>query len=162
MYNPADADIDNGEPAVDNDSFEFIELQNIGAETIDLSLVSFTDGIDFTFENFELPGGRYVVIVQDRDAFESRYGPAVNIAGEYAGRLNNGGERIRLEDATGRVILEFSYEDDWYDITDGDGFSLTIVDPANPDPNSWGVKDSWRASEYIGGSPGTDDNGVIP
>ena len=161
MYNPADADIDNGEPAVDNDCFEFVELQNIGPETIELSLVNFTDGIEFTFNNFELPSGQYVVIVQDRDAFESRYGSAVNIAGEYAGRLSNGGERIRLEDATGRVILDFSYEDDWYDITDGDGFSLTIVDPANPDPNSWGLKDSWRASEYTGGSPGTDDNGVI-
>jgi hypothetical protein len=162
MYNPSDANMDNGEPAVDNDSFEFIELQNIGANTIDLSLVSFTDGIDFTFEDFELSAGEYVVIVQDCDAFESRYGSVVNIAGEYAGRLNNGGERIRLEDAIGRIILDFSYEDDWYDITDGDGFSLTIVDTTNPDPNSWGVKDSWRASEYPGGSPGTDDGDIVP
>lgn len=155
MYNPADRDAASGEPAVDNDNFEFIELQNIGAETIDLDMVSFTDGIDFTFDKFELLTREYVVIVRDRDAFESRYGSAVNIAGEYTGRLNNDGERIMLEDAIGRVILDFDYEDNWYDNTDGDGFSLAIIDPTNPDPNSWGKRDSWCASEYAGGSPGS-------
>ncbi len=150
------------DPDVKTELIEFIELKNVGAETVDLDLVSFTDGIDFSFDNLEILTGEYVVIVRDHDAFELRYGSVVNIAGEYAGRLNNGGERIRLEDAIGRVILDFSYEDDWYDVTDGDGFSLTIIDPTNPDPNSWGRKDSWYASKYAGGSPGTDDSDIIP
>jgi len=157
MYNPANADIADGELAVDNENFEFIELKNIGSETVNLGRIKFTNGIDFTFPNFELSAGEYVVVVQDRDAFETRYGLAVNIAGEYTGRLNNGGERIRLENGYDQTILDFNYKDDWYEVTDGQGFSLTIIDPANPDPNSWGQKESWRASVFIGGSPCWDD-----
>ena len=158
MYNPAEADTAQGELDVDDESFEFIELQNVGDETINLYLVSFTNGVDFTFPNMEISSGEYVVVVQNRNAFESRYGTEVPVAGEYTGRLNNGGERIELEDGNGRVILDFEFQDDWYSTTDGEGFSLTIIDPVNPDPNSWNQKDSWRASSNIGGSPGWDDS----
>ncbi|MHC4425224.1 MAG: lamin tail domain-containing protein, partial [Planctomycetota bacterium] len=159
MYHPQNP-TDPNDPNDPNE--EFIELKNIGAETINLNLVSFTNGIDFTFPSLELAAGEYIVVVQDRNAFEARYGTAVNIAGEYTGRLNNGGERIRLQDAIGETILDFSYKDGWRSVTDGEGFSLTIVDPADPDPGSWDEKDSWRASAYAGGSPGQDDAGIIP
>ncbi|MBA7706164.1 hypothetical protein ES703_115011 [subsurface metagenome] len=150
MYNPNDPNT------------EYIELKNIGAQTINLNLVKFTNGIDFTFQNLELVPDDYVVVVQDRQAFETRYGAALNIAGEYSGRLNNAGERIRLEDAIGQTILDFDYKDGWRSITDGDGFSLTVIDPANTDPYGWNEKDSWRASAYLSGSPGEDDSGIIP
>jgi hypothetical protein len=156
MYHP-EAPADTNDP-----NEEFIELKNIGEAAISLNLVSFTNGIDFTFPGLELAPGEYVVVVQDRAAFEARYGTAISIAGEYAGSLSNGGERIRLDDAIGQTILDFSYKDGWRSITDGEGFSLTIVDPINPDPNSWDEKDSWRASAYAGGSPGQDDSGIIP
>jgi hypothetical protein len=159
MYHPQNL-TDPNDPNDPNE--EFIELKNVGAETINLNLVSFTNGVDFTFPSLELAAGEYVVVVQDRDAFEARYGANVNIAGQYSGRLNNAGERIELEDAIGRTILDFRYRDGWRSITDGQGFSLTIVDPTNPDPNSWDEKDSWRASAYAGGSPGQDDAGIIP
>ncbi|TSA56217.1 MAG: lamin tail domain-containing protein [Planctomycetaceae bacterium] len=110
----------------------------------------------------ELAAGEYVVVVQDRNIFEARYGTNVNIAGQYSGRLNNAGERIELADAIGQTILNFSYEDDWHSITDGEGFSLTIINPANSDVSSWDKKDSWRPSAYAGGSPGQDDSGIIP
>ena len=136
---------------------EFIELTNIGTDTINLNLVKFTNGVDFTFPSVELAPGEYVVVVQDIEAFEDRYGTQINIAGQYTGRLANGGERIRLEDAIGQTILDFSYKDGWYDGTDGQGFSLVIIDPFNPDPTSWDDKDSWRAGTNIGGSPGRDE-----
>jgi len=141
---------------------EFIELKNIGAETINLNLVSFTNGIDFTFPGIDLAPGEYIVVVQDRDAFEARYGSNVNIAGQYSGRLNDAGERITLVDAIGRTILDFSFEDGWHSITDGEGFSLTIIDPAHFDLSSWNVEEAWRASAYLDGSPGQDDSGIIP
>jgi len=150
MYNPY------------NPSTEYIELQNIGTETINLNLVKFTNGIDFTFPNMELAPNEYAVVVQDRQAFETRYGTGLNIAGEYSGRLNDAGERIRLEDAVGQAILDFDYKDGWRSITDGDGFSLTIIDPTNTDPYDWNEKDSWRASAYLSGSPGEDDGGIVP
>ncbi len=146
----------------DDPNEEFIELKNIGAETINLNLVKFTNGIDFTFPSAVLAPGEYVVVVQDSNAFEARYstepGTEINTAGQYTGKLANNGERIRLEDAMGQTILDFKYKDGWYDGADGQGPSLTIVDPANPDPNSWGEKESWQASDVVGGSPGRDDS----
>jgi len=141
---------------------EYIELKNIGAEIINLNLVKFSDGIDFTFPNLELAPNEYAVVVQDQNAFEARYGSDINIAGEYSGRLNNGGERIRLQDAIGQTILDFDYKDGWHSITDGEGYSLTVIDPTNTDSYSWNEKDSWRASAYLSGSPGTDDSALVP
>ena len=149
MYRPQDPDE------------EYIELKNIGTETINLNLTKFTKGIDFIFPSLELAPNEYVVVVQDRNAFEARYGTDLNIAGEYSGRLNNAGERIRLQDAIGQTILDFDYKDGWRSITD-DGYSLTIIDPISTDTISWNEKDSWRASAYVGGSPGDDDSGIVP
>ncbi|MHC4536592.1 MAG: lamin tail domain-containing protein, partial [Planctomycetota bacterium] len=150
MYNPNDPNT------------EYIELKNIGVKTINLNLVKFTNGIDFTFPNIELTGNEYVVVVRDSQAFETRYGTALNIAGQYSGRLNNAGERIKLEDAIGQTILDFDFKDGWRSITDGDGFSLTVIDPADTELSGWNEKDSWRASAYLSGSPGEDDGGIVP
>jgi hypothetical protein len=136
---------------------EFIELTNIGAETINLNMVKFKNGIDFTFPSIELSTGEYVVVVQDSNAFESRYGTEINIAGQYTGQLANNGERIRLEDAIGQTILDFKYKDGWHDSTDGQGLSLTITDPANPEIQSWDSKSAWHPSFIFGGSPGRED-----
>ncbi len=156
MYHP------QGPAGQDDPNEEFIELKNIGAETINLNLVKFTNGIDFTFPSAVLAPGEYVVVVQDSNAFEARYstepGTEINTAGQYTGKLANNGERIRLEDAMGQTILDFKYKDGWYDGADGQGLSLAIVNPANPDTNSWGEKESWRAGTVIGGSPGTHDS----
>jgi len=141
---------------------EFIELNNIGAETINLNMVSFTNGIDFTFPGIDLAPGEYIVVIQDRNAFETRYGSNINIAGQYSGRLDNTGERITLADAIGRTILDFRYEDGWHSLTDGEGFSLTIIDPAHFDLSIWNVEEAWRASTYLDGSPGQDDSGILP
>jgi len=150
MYNPPDP------------NEEFIELQNIGTETINLTLVSFTNGIDFVFPNTELGAGEHIVVVKNRYMFETHYGKNINIAGEYSGKLDNAGERIELQDAIGRTIQNFRYENGWRSITDGEGFSLTIIDAENPDLSSWSEKDSWRPSAYADGSPGSDDSGIIP
>ncbi|MHC4742607.1 MAG: lamin tail domain-containing protein, partial [Planctomycetota bacterium] len=142
MYHPADPNT------------EFIELQNIGADAVNLNLVKFTNGIDFTFSDQTLPPGEYTVVVQDRPYFEARYGAGLNVAGQYAGRLDNNGERIEFQDAVGTVIQNFEFEDNWYELTDGPGYSLTMVDPASGDPNDWDRKFGWRSSLYSGGTPG--------
>jgi hypothetical protein len=153
MYHPEDTSDPNE---------EFIELQNICTETINLNLVSFTNGIDFTFPSIELTPSEHIVVVQNRNIFEARYGTNINIAGQYSGKLNNVSERIELQDAIGRTILNFRYRDSWRSLTDGEGFSLTIIDPVNNDLSSWQDKDSWRPSADTGGSPGYDDSGILP
>jgi hypothetical protein len=150
MYNPG------------NPGAEFIELRNIGTRPLNLNLVRFVDGINFTFPNVEVSPGEYILVVRDAAAFASHYGQGHNIAGEYSGSLDNAGERVELRDAAGVSILNFEYADGWYDITDGIGFSLTIREPAGADPNQWDSKSGWYPSATVGGSPGYDDNGDIP
>jgi len=145
---------------------EFIELTNIGSESINLNLVRFTNGIDFTFGDIELGPREYVLVVRDEAAFEEHYqGASGIIAGEYSGRLDNGGERVELADAVGQKILSFRYRDGWYDLTDGDGFTLTIRDPSDSVAYEWDNRLTayWRfddgsgatATDSVAGNDGT-------
>lgn len=156
MYRPEDT----GDP--NDPNAEFVELTNVGSETISLNLVKFTDGIDFTFPKMNLAAGDYVVVAKHRKAFETRYGTQLNVAGYYDGRLSNGGERITLADAAGREIVNFRYKDGWYDMTDGEGFSLTLRNPTSKDLSLYDRKEGWRPSALVGGSPGWDDSGFVP
>ena len=151
MYHP----LDTGNP--NDPNTEYIELTNIGSEIVNLNLVRFSDGIDFTFPGITIGPTEYVLVVKDRQAFDTRYGPGLRIAGEYSGSLNNAGERIELQDALGTTIQAFAYEDGWYAATDGQGCSLTANDPPGTDPNGWSQKAAWRPSASRGGSPGHAD-----
>jgi hypothetical protein len=153
MYHP----LDSGNP--DDPNTEYIELTNIGNQTINLNLVHFTQGIEYTFPGFELPPRGYCLIVKDIAAFEAKYGSKLPVVGEYQGNLNNAGERLELADAAGEIIQSLEYQDDWYDITDGRGFSLTVKDPQTADADSLYDASAWRPSAHIGGSPGSDDSG---
>ncbi len=141
---------------------EYIEVVNRGAETINLNRVAFTRGVHFTFPSLALAPGEYALVVQDLAAFEAAYDTTgLKIAGEYVGLLDNGGEKIELRDAASTVIQRFDYKDGWYEITDGQGFSLTIRD-ATADLALWDEKAGWRPSAASGGSPGYDDSGQVP
>ena len=152
-----------GDPEV-----EFVELINIGAESINLNLVSFANGIDFTFGDLLLAGGQRVIVVNDQTLFDAEYpGFAGLIAGEFLGSLDNGGEKIALQDAIGNNILKFDYNDTWFDITDGVGFSLTIKDPAlsRLDHIEDGLAAHWKLDENKGAavadSSGNNHNGTV-
>jgi hypothetical protein len=143
MYNP-----------VGGDDYEFVELKNAGHVDLDLANASF-EGIAFTFPPMAAPlaPGEFIVLVRNPAAFAERY-PAVTIGGVYDKRLSNGGERIALETAEGRTLVEVRYDNGngWPRSPDGRGYSLELVDLAG-DPDS---PKSWRASTRRGGSPGTD------
>ncbi|MHC4518360.1 MAG: lamin tail domain-containing protein [Planctomycetota bacterium] len=160
MYNPADA------LAGDNDDYESIELKNIGDETLDLRTVSLAGGVVFDFASGDvatLGPGQFVLIVRNRMAFLSRYGAdlAGLIAGEYEGRLANGGENIELVDFWNGTVAEFEYSDGrgWPLSADGAGHSLVPLDSAllSQPAGSLNYGGNWRASTYINGSPGADD-----
>ena len=156
MYHP----LDTGDP--DDPNTEFIELTNIGSASINLNLVKFANGVGFTFPSFDLAPGACCLVVRDTAAFTAKYGPGLPVVGQYTGSLNNAGERIELLDAAGAVIQDFRFEDNWFDITDGLGFSLTARSPKTTDPNSYSSKGAWRPSAKAGGSPGADDSGLVP
>jgi len=144
-------------PAEDVEA-EFIELQNVGGTTLDVTGVRIAGGIDFTFPPLLLAPDQYVVIVRDREAFETQYGSSLNVAGQYTGNLGNGGDEIvlQLADPYEAAMLRFEYSDVWYPETDGGGYALEIV---NPDAKAatWGDGESWLPGTIPGGTPGTSD-----
>jgi hypothetical protein len=145
---------------MDPQALEYLEFQNIAKDvTLNLAGVRLTKGVAFDFTGASiatvLPGQR-VLVVRDPVAFASRYGTGLPVAGQYTGALDNAGETLRLEDAAGEKILEFTYEDKWYPITDGLGFSLVIKDVHSP-WDTWDRKGSWRASGALLGSPSLED-----
>ncbi|MGI9242528.1 MAG: lamin tail domain-containing protein, partial [Verrucomicrobiales bacterium] len=132
-------------PAAPDQDAEFIELMNISdTVTLDLEGVSFTAGIDYSFPAGAslAPGARTVV------GFASF---------ENGSRLNNGSDRIKLEDADNSTIREFTYDDEapWPVAADGAGFSLILINPeGNPDHDD---PANWRSSTTTGGNPGSSD-----
>ncbi|MCF7972218.1 MAG: CotH kinase family protein [Phycisphaerae bacterium] len=143
MYHPVDANT------------EFIELKNIGTESINLNRISFTRGIQFTFPSLILAPLDTVLVVQDPEAFAAEYDTSqLTIAGQYTGRLDNAGEQLQLQDAVGGVLCDFEYKDSWYRMTDGLGYSLTVQDPTHTEITAWGNKGTWQPSGVPGGSPG--------
>ncbi|MHC4642515.1 MAG: hypothetical protein ACYS32_12795, partial [Planctomycetota bacterium] len=55
-------------------------------------------------------------------------------------------------DAIGRTILDFEYRDGWRTITDGGGFSLTIIDPTDKalSVSDLGLVAHWKLDDGIG------------
>lgn len=164
MYSPAAVAGDTNSAQ----ELEFIELKNTSPDTtLDLNGVRFLNGIEFSFAGSAvtaLAPGASVVVVKNPVAFAARYGTGLNVAGAYVGLLENGGERIQLVDASGEEILDFSYENAWYPITDGLGYSLVIVSES-AEPDAWGRKSNWRAGGQLNGSPGAADPGppaIVP
>jgi regulation of enolase protein 1 (concanavalin A-like superfamily) len=161
MYNPAPSGSYN-----DYD-YEFIELKNTGDETLDLTYVRFVEGITFGFDGNDvtnLAPGQFVLVVKNKAAFESRYGTGLSsqIAGNFTtGKLDNAGERVTLEDFWNGTIADFEYNNGrgWPLAADGAGHSLVPLNSAlagEPD-GSLHYGGNWRASTYMGGSPGQDD-----
>ena len=121
---------------------EFIELTNISNNEIDLSNLTFTAGLTYTFplDTTLSPGDRLTIGTND-----------------FAGSLDNGGEKITLTDASGTVIESFTFDDTppWPQASDGEGFSLVRISPSSQlDPN---LPSSWRTSTTAGGNPGGSD-----
>lgn len=145
-------------PLTGEEGREFIELLNISGETIELGGASFSEGIDFTFaQNTTLAAGERLLIVRELASFTPI--EQTEIAGVFENEtaLNNGGERIALVDYLGEMIFDFSYRDDdlWSRFSDGDGPSLTVINPAGrPDLSD---PANWRSSSLPGGTPGESD-----
>ncbi|HIJ53928.1 MAG TPA: hypothetical protein HPP66_12350, partial [Planctomycetes bacterium] len=134
--------------------YDYIELQNVSDVNLDLTGVRFTDGIEFTFPPMELGPGEYVIVDSNSAMFEIAFGTGINVAGEYSLELSNAGENIILKLALplDAAILRFGYDDGWYPLTDGQGWSLVIRDPTAK-PASWDKAESWDAALPSPGAP---------
>jgi hypothetical protein len=154
MYHPAPPPPGGSSPAGD---FEYVELANLDAKAFNLVGCRIRGAVEFTFPDLVLGAGRRVLVVRNRTAFISRYGAVWPIAGEYVGALANARGRLILEGRFGEPIQDLVYQDDWYRVTDGVGFSLTPVNEAAP-ADQWPRQTAWRPSSLLQGSPGEPDS----
>ena len=146
----------------DEEFFEYLELENVGVTSLDLTDIRFTKGIDFDFINSPittLNPGQMILVVRNAAAFEMRYGKGHAIAGEWDpnDKLNNSSDRIKLAFGGGDTIRDFTYLDEfpWPEKADGTGRSLTLRDPYSV-PNH-ALPNNWRASYSPTGTPGTTE-----
>jgi hypothetical protein len=151
-YHPLDeGDVDN-----DDGEYEFIELKNIGDDTLDLSGMYFSCGITYSFQNDAVLGpDRFIVLASNKSAFFTRYG--FQTFGEYEGQLDNNGETLSLNSAEGDTIIKIRYTDQypWPNSADGDGYSVV---PREKDPyQDQNDAVNWMASREIHGNPGRDN-----
>ena len=79
-----------------------------------------------------------MLVVRNLAAFTERHGPGLPVAGEYSGKLDNSGERLKLSYGAGQAIYDFVYP-----TVSG---AITRVSP-----------DTWRPTSVISGTPGTTD-----
>jgi len=150
--------------------FEYLEFLNTSAGNVDLSGVTITRGVTFTFASnlppsvLVLPPGGRVLTVGNTNAFLFRYGPsaATRVAGQQAGNLSNGGERLTVLAADGKPIADFSYGDgnSWPTLADGYGFSLVLkTEASNQD---FGSGATWSQSSSLNGTPGAAPLPFVP
>ena len=115
-------------PAADPEAGEYIELLNRGDAAVNLEGWRFTSGVKGEFpKGTTLAAGQYFVVAKDSDAVGiADQGPDV----QFAGRLANDGELVRLEDAFGNLVDEVDYFSDssWPEFRHGRGQSLERFD----------------------------------
>ncbi len=131
MYNP------DGATLGDDNNMEWVELYNASGETLSLGGLMLSDGNNQLFlQNHLMVPGEYVVFCANTGAFTEAYGPGISIVG-WDGtwiKLSNQGDSVIIYTATGEVVDEVSYSDQWgadddgRSPADGDGSSLEKLD----------------------------------
>jgi hypothetical protein len=121
MYNPPMFGTNDG------DEVEFLELRNAGTNTLNLSLLTFTKGIQFTFSNgTHLAAGQFFVLARNASLFTAKYINAP-LQGVYSGRLDNNGENLALSTPAGITQLfsvNYNNQEPWPLAADNTGLSL--------------------------------------
>ena len=155
-HDPGSAEIAAG--FTDQEMFEYLELRNVGTQSIALDGCYFDKGVTYTFPvDTDVAPGTSILLVSNPAAFAFRYGGGRPVTGAYTGNLSNSGERILLISANGVPLIDFTYDDaaPWPSLADSEGHSLVLIDPGSrPAP---AVATNWRASSQPGGAPGGVD-----
>ena len=152
-----------GELQLDNEEFEFIELVNTSEDiTLNLLGLRFIDGVSFDFTESpetELVPGQRIVVVRNIEAFSSRYNTDdILIAGQYSGKLNNGGERLELVAPINLYIRSMRYDRDDVPGTQGQGYSIVL--PATGSSRDF-ERDRFTPSSTFLGTPGRPEDAPI-
>ncbi|MDA7559416.1 lamin tail domain-containing protein [bacterium] len=130
---------------------EWIELRNLMGVKVDLSGWKLAGGIELLFEEGTGIEGRGLLLVAAVPLHPDLKGKDVHPTA-FTGRLDNGGDSIRLENNSGRIMDRIDYQDDgdWPVGADGSGATLA----KRKENTAEGGPRNWRASLELGGTPG--------
>ena len=140
-YNPSDAQ------GLDDD-YEFFELVNNGAGSVNLQGFTISSGVDFTFPAATIAAGEYILLAKNAVTYNSL---GCQVFQWVDSSLSNSGELLQIDDQNGNVIDAVAFDDEggWPLEPDGGGPSLELtalsLDNALPA--------SWHSSTSSGGSP---------
>ncbi len=136
---------------------DWIEIWNNGTSTLDLSGWIIKDRSNSNI--FIIPNGTTIaadsrlVISDSLAAFTSKFPTVTNVIGEPDFHFSNGGEAVRLYNASGKIKYSVRYYDSapWPTDPDGVGFTLESSNPSD-NPN---IAGNWVAG-CLFGSPGKE------
>jgi hypothetical protein len=151
-YNP-----DDGAGFPDT-GYEYLEIYNAEAVTVDISGYTFSLGVNFTFPpGTTLAAGEYIVVAANAANYVGAYQTF-----DYSGSLSNNGEQITLETGSGIVIDDLTYDElaPWPLYADGNGPTLALNNTGddNADAANWHWSD---CVNYVNGSPGAANPGPL-
>jgi hypothetical protein len=113
-----------------DDVHEFIELRNAGGSALDISGWKVAGGVNFTIPaGTTIAAGGYRVVAKNPARIQTVYA-ITGVLGPWAGTLKNGGETVRIEDASGVAVdtVNFDRAFPWPNSPDalgaGDDFTL--------------------------------------
>ncbi|MBN2064594.1 MAG: lamin tail domain-containing protein, partial [Sedimentisphaerales bacterium] len=129
---------------------EWIELYNRGDSLVNLTGWELGGDISFEFDdNTYIAPGEYLVVARDQGELAALW-PALDITGDFTGRLKNSVGNVILLDDNDNIADEVKYFDGspWPDNADGSNASLELCNPY-ADNNT---AQSWLASNEFGKS----------
>jgi len=141
-----------------NDELEFIELQNVSGQAVNLRGARFSAGVRYRFsktQNILLSPGERLLVVKSQYDMQQALGLGLPIAGVYQGSLSNQGELLEMIDAQGESLARVEYGDGapWPSAADGKGPSLVFHGVSQ----ALGQVQHWLPGAAKGGSPGKGD-----
>ncbi|MCB1095706.1 MAG: lamin tail domain-containing protein [Verrucomicrobiae bacterium] len=138
-YDPADKTVPD----------EFVELYNSGAQTVDISGWRL-GGVGFTFPpNTSIAPEAFLIVAESPETLLASFG--AQALGPWAGSLSNGGEKLSLEDASGKIVDVVDYQSGypWPSRAAGGGSSMELINPSLDND----LAGSWRSSQPPGALP---------
>jgi hypothetical protein len=138
-------------------SEQWAELYNRSGSTVNLTGWHLEGGINYDFAAGKVINpGAYLVVAKDSAALRATY-PAIDIVGDFSGKLSHNGDSVILDDASDNRVCSVNYYSGgrWPEIADGGGSSLELRDPlADPSKGeTWAASDetgksSWQTNTY--------------
>ncbi len=136
-------------PADELTQTEWIELRCLHGVDVDISGWQIEGGVNYTFPAGSIIYGRsFLLVAQTPAGLPGALGP-------WTGKLDNGGEEIRLVNNSDRVMDRLTYSDDGDWPTGPDGSGVTLARKLQSEAQNGPA--AWAPSNELGGTPGSSN-----